>query len=183
MTPTLQNGFVRHILNSIARKRLSLTAAGLAYYFLMSLFPAVVLATTLSSYVPLRNGVQDAMAFLYYVMPQQGESMIRDIVRRIGTRHTGLLSIAFVTTLWLASSAFKGVILSLDTAYGVENSRRPWVNRLVAPRADILDWGIAVASNPGNDSTDRSWRHGRDSYLAANLVGPRLLLSPLWGTA
>jgi len=96
--PTLQNGFVMLILSSIARKRLSLTAAGLAYYFLMSLFPAVALATTLSSYVPLRDGVQDAMAFLCHVMPQRGESMSRDIVRRIGTRRTGLLSIALVTT-------------------------------------------------------------------------------------
>ena len=67
-------------------------------HFLMSLFPAVVLATTLSSYVPLRDGVQDAMAFLCHVMPQRGESMSRDIVRRIGTRRTGLLSIALVTT-------------------------------------------------------------------------------------
>jgi hypothetical protein len=115
--------FLKQILGRIAGKQFSLTSAGLAYYFLMSLFPALVLLTTLSSYVPLRNAVDHSLGLIHYVMPEQSESMIRDMVRRLGTRRPGLLSVGFATTVWLASTAVKGIILSLDRAYRVIHSR------------------------------------------------------------
>ncbi len=147
----------KQILSRIARKQFSLTAAGLAYYFLMSLVPALVLLTTLSSYVPLQNAVDHSLGFLYYVMPHQSESMIRDMVRRIGTRRPGLLSVGFATTVWLASTAMKGIILSLDMAYGVTNSRPRWVTRFLALGLTLLIGALflsavlAITLWPAND--------------------------------
>jgi membrane protein len=58
--------------------------------------------------------------------------MISDLVMRIGSRSVGLLSIGFVTTLWLASTALKGVILSVDTTYGAKKARPAWITWALA---------------------------------------------------
>jgi uncharacterized BrkB/YihY/UPF0761 family membrane protein len=72
---------ITYILGRIARKSFSLTAAGLAYFFLMSLLPALILLSLLSSYLSLQNGVHDAMAFLSYVLPEQTESLLSKLAR------------------------------------------------------------------------------------------------------
>jgi len=150
--------FLKQILGRIARKQFSLTSAGLAYYFLMSLFPALVLLTTLSSYLPLRNAVDQSLGFIHYVMPEQSESMIRDMVRRIGTRRPELLSVGFATTVWLASTAVKGLILSLDRAYRVAPSRSRSVTRLLALGLTLfigtlfLLAVLAIALGPANEA-------------------------------
>ena len=66
------------------------------------------------------------MDLLSYILPEQGESTIAEVVKMIGARRVGLLSIGFVTTLWLASTALEGVILSIDSAYGSERRRTVW---------------------------------------------------------
>ena len=150
--------FLKQIFGRIARKQFSLTSAGLAYYFLMSLFPALVLLTTLSSYLPLRNAVDHSLGFIHYVMPDQSESMIRDMVRRIGTRRPGLLSVGFATTVWLASTAVKGIILSLDRGYRVVHSRPRSVTRLLALGLTLLIGTLfllavlAIALGPANEA-------------------------------
>jgi len=150
--------FLKQILSRIARKQFSLTSAGLAYYFLMSLFPALVLLTTLSSYLPLRNAVDQSLGLIHYVMPEQAESMIHDMVRRLGTRRPGLLSVGFATTVWLASTAVKGIILSLDRAYRVAHSRPRSVTRLLALGLTLLIGTLfllavlAIALGPANEA-------------------------------
>ena len=82
------------------------------------------------------------MALLSYVLPEQSASMIGDLARRIGSRSVGLWSIGFLTTLWLASTALKGVILSLDTAYGAGKARPRWKVRSLALGLTILMGGL-----------------------------------------
>src|SRR5215831_18620532 len=46
---------IKLVIRDAERKHLMLAAAGLAYYFLMSLFPALVLLTAGAAYLPLQN--------------------------------------------------------------------------------------------------------------------------------
>ena len=117
---------IKYVFGKVAKKSFLLTSAGLAYFFLMALVPALLLLSSLSNYLSLQNGVRDAMDFLSYMLPEQGESTIADVVKMIGARRVGLLSIGFVTTLWLASTALEGVILSIDSAYGSGKPRPVW---------------------------------------------------------
>jgi membrane protein len=117
---------IKYMFGRVAKKNFFLTAAGLAYFFLMALVPTLLLLSSLSNYLSLQSGVHDAMDFLSYMLPEQGESTIGDVVKMIGARRVGLLSIGFLTTLWLASTALEGVILSIDSAYGSKKSRSIW---------------------------------------------------------
>jgi membrane protein len=123
---------VEPIYRGFERKHLALVAAGLAYYFLMSLFPALVLLTAVVAHLPLQNGMQDATSFMAHMMPQQGLDLIGQTQTMIAPHRTGLLSLGIIATLWLTSKAVKGVIAGLDIVYDVSIPRSLWINRILA---------------------------------------------------
>jgi membrane protein len=116
----------------IERKHLPLVAAGLAFYFQMSLFPALVLLAAVMAYMPQENGVHGATSLLAHVIPRQGVSILESALTTISPYRTGLLSFGLVTALWLASIGSKGLIAGLDIVYNVHRPRPLWINRILA---------------------------------------------------
>ena len=116
----------------IEKKNLPLAAAGIAYYLLLSLFPALALLSAVLSYLPVRNGLREATSLLGYVIPPQVVRPIEETLAQITPHRGALLSFGLVTTLWLASIAFKGLILGLDMVHGSNMQRPLWVSRILA---------------------------------------------------
>jgi membrane protein len=129
------------MMRDLEKKHLMLVAAGLAYYFLMSLFPALVLLTAGLAYLPQQNGSEEFTSFLAHVVPPQGLSLLEDILATITPHRSGLLSIGIVTALWLASAGGQAIISSLDLVYEVAAPRPMWVNRILACG---LTFGVGV---------------------------------------
>lgn len=125
-------GIVVGVLRDFERKHLSLIAAGLAYNFVMSLLPALLLLTSLAAYLPLQNGVYGLISFLSPLIPPQTMELIPQILEKIGSHRAGLLSFASITTLWLTSVSTKSIIAGLDIVYEVPVPRRVWTNRILA---------------------------------------------------
>ena len=123
---------IRDIWRDIEKKNLPLAAAGIAYYLLLSLFPALALLTAALSYLPVQNGLREATSVLGYVIPPQVVTLIEELLTRITPHRGALLSFGLVTTLWLASIAFKGLILGLDMVHGSNMQRPLWVSRILA---------------------------------------------------
>ena len=123
---------IRDIWRDIEKKNLPLAAAGIAYYLLLSLFPALTLLSAVLSYLPVQNGLREAMSVLGYVIPPQVMTLIEQLLTRITPHRAALLSFGLVTTLWLASIAFKGLILCLDMVHGSNRQRPLWVSRILA---------------------------------------------------
>ena len=114
------------------RKHLSLIAAGLAYYFLMSLSPALLLLVGVVSYLPLQDATRRATSFIAHMMPPQGLSLIEPMLATISSHRTGIVSFGIVVSLWLASIGAKGIIAGLDLVYEVRTPRPLWINRIFA---------------------------------------------------
>jgi len=72
------------------------------------------------------------MSVLGYVIPPQVLTLIEELLTRITPHRGALLSFGLVTTLWLASIAFKGLILGLDMVHGSNMQRPLWVTRILA---------------------------------------------------
>ena len=123
---------VREIWRDIETKNLPLAAAGIAYYLLLSLFPALALLSAVLSYLPVQNGLWEATSFLGYVIPPQVITQIEELLTRITPHRGALLSFGLITTLWLASVAFKGLILGLDLVHDSNVQRPIWVTRILA---------------------------------------------------
>ena len=124
--------FIILVFRGFERKHLSLIAAGLAYYFMMALFPALVLLTAVVAFLPLENGMQGATSFISHVIPRQGLALLEPMLATIGTHRTGLLSLGIITSLWLTSKGAKGIIGGLDIVYEVSAPRSLWINRILA---------------------------------------------------
>ena len=124
--------FATLVFKGFERKHLALIAAGLAYYFVMSLVPALVLLTAVVAYLPLQNATQGANSFIAHVIPRQGLDLIEPILTTITPHRTGLLSFGIIATLWLTSKSVKGIIAGLDIVYEVRTPRSIWINRILA---------------------------------------------------
>lgn len=120
------------IFAGFERKHLQLVSAGLAYFFLMSLFPALVLLTAVAAYLPIQDGAQRATSFMAHVIPHQSLALLGPILTSITPHRTGLLWLGMVTTLWLTSVGVKAVIAGLDIVYEVHAPRSLWTNRFIA---------------------------------------------------
>lgn len=120
------------IFKNVERKHLWLISAGLTYYFLMSLFPALAVLAAVIAYLPLRAGMEDVEAFLGYVMPPPAMSLFLQFVASVRLHRGGLLSFGIIAAIWLSSKAVKGIIAGLDIVHEVSEPRRLWTNRILA---------------------------------------------------
>jgi membrane protein len=126
------SSFTIRVLRNIERKHLWLLAAGLAYYFIMSLFPALILVAAVAAYLPIQEGLQVATTFLGYVLPPPAMSLFSQLLTSIRTHRAGLLSFGIIVLVWLSSKGIKGIIAGLDIVHEVRAPRRVWTNRALA---------------------------------------------------
>jgi membrane protein len=114
-------------------------AAELAYFFLLTLFPLLIILLSLFSFLP---GIQEALrGWLENVMPPQAMALVEGWLRDfVGQRSGGLLSLALLFALWTASTGMGAVIGTLNAAYQVKETRPLW-------QIAILSVGLTLASS------------------------------------
>lgn len=116
-------------------------AAQLAYYFLMSLFPFLILTVTLLGYLPFNS--EDVFNLIKHVTPPDTYEMIQNNLTVIlDGNKGGVLSISLITTLYLASVAFRSIIHIMDDAYRVEEDRPLWKEAILGL---FLMFGLLLA--------------------------------------
>ena len=130
----------RAIKETIADDVLSL-AAQQAYYFFFSLFPALLTLIAVASFFPLVNLTDEVIRTLGRVAPPELISIINDQLLKISeNKNGGLLTFAFLLTLWSSSGAMVSIITTLNAAYDI-NECRSWLR--VRLTAILLTIGLA----------------------------------------
>ncbi|MBA4493613.1 YihY/virulence factor BrkB family protein [Paenactinomyces guangxiensis] len=100
-------------------------AAQLAYYFLLSLFPFLMLAVTLLGFLPVSS--QNILEMIRpYAPPTTYELIKTNLSVIMGEQRNSVLSISAVVTVYLASVGFQSIIRILDDAYLVKEDRPFW---------------------------------------------------------
>src|SRR5438270_11024278 len=85
-------------------------AAGLSYYFLLSLFPAMIFAAAVLGYLPLPNLFDQLLGGLSKVMPPDSMVVVRKTLQSVFTpNRAGLLSFGMLFTLWSTSGGFSAI--------------------------------------------------------------------------
>jgi len=123
---------IKSIFKGFERKHLALVAAGLAYYFLMSLVPALLVLAAAVGYLPFKDAMHRATSLMAHIVPPQGLDLMEQELAAMSQHRTGLLSLGVIATLWLTSLAVKGIIAGLDIVYEVHTLRALWINRILA---------------------------------------------------
>ena len=108
-------------------------AASLSYYFLFSLFPSLLFLTALLGMLPNTDLLERLMEYVDQALPGDAASVIRKTLAEIQRGSSGsLLSIGVLLALWSGSNGMGSVIVALNVAYDVEDTR-PWWRRRLSP--------------------------------------------------
>jgi membrane protein len=107
-------------------------AAELAYYFFLSLFPALLIAVALTSFFPA-NVLDQMIGWLGLFTPPDILTIIQTQLQQIrGAGHVSLLTFGVLGALWSSSSAMSAIIDTLNRAYGIKEARPWWRIQLLA---------------------------------------------------
>ena len=107
--------------------RVLAVAAGVTFYGLLALFPAITMFVSLYGLFADRATVGEHISMLSSLLPQGALGIITDQVKRIVDGGGATLSFAFISGLmlaaWSANAGMKAIIEALNIAYGVRESR------------------------------------------------------------
>jgi membrane protein len=107
-------------------------AAQLAYYFLLSLVPAIVCIVALASFLPPQT-IQEFVDSMRRVAPGDVIDIVREQLTALaGRSNQGVFTFGLLFALWSSSAAMVGMIDALNRAYDIEEGRPWWKVRLIA---------------------------------------------------
>lgn len=114
-------------------------AAALSYYFVMSLFPALIFLSAFVAYLPVPDLFNQALSLMSRFVPPDSMGVVRKVLSDVVTPNRGaFLSFGILGTLWAASGGFSAAIEALNIAYDVEETRPFWKVRPLAIGLTLL---------------------------------------------
>jgi membrane protein len=121
------------VYKELWRTRAFTIAAGLAFYFLLSLVPLLIVFASILRFLPLNSLVAQMLGLMAVLVPPDSMRMIMSVTLSVlEPGHTKLISFGILSYLWAATGGFSALIEALDIAYDVTDCRPWWRERLQA---------------------------------------------------
>lgn len=120
---------LKWFMNKFSENTLSVHAAHVVFFVMVSFFPFVMFFFTLLKYTPLTE--DNLIRLLDAVVPSNISGILTTWINEAYHQSSGtIISITVITTLWSGSKGFMGITYGLDKIYNVKNRRNWLVNRL-----------------------------------------------------
>ena len=117
------------VLHESSRDNIALVAAGMAFYAMLSVAPALAVIISVYGLLVTPEALQSQMLVLGSYLPDDAAELIQDqLAELVNTRDQRLgwsLAASALVSLWSASRAMKGLFGGLNAVYD-EVERRPW---------------------------------------------------------
>lgn len=111
--------------------QVSIHAAQVAFFIMISLFPFLMFSITLLQYTPISENV--ILTVVKSIIPGNLSNVILNWLKESYAASSGtILSITVITTLWAGSKGFSSIAFELDCIYEVPNRRNPILRRLLS---------------------------------------------------
>lgn len=124
---------LKGLINGVPTNNLFIMAAGLSYYFVIALFPGLLLLSVAASYLPLSDVSSHSFDLLSSFVPPSQLHLISKFMERAVVPHRGaLLTVGALGTLWAASSAFSSLTDAISISYEAPDTRPVWITRPIA---------------------------------------------------
>lgn len=115
------------VYRSAIENRILAVSAGITFYGLLAIFPAMAALLAIYGLFADIGAVQDQLSSLAGVLPDGAIEIIGDQVKRIASKGGSTLGLAFAisfaTSLWSANAGMKALIDGLNIAYGRTEKR------------------------------------------------------------
>jgi membrane protein len=109
-------------------------AAQLSYYFLLALFPLLLVLINILGYMAQEGTAfrEKLLSYLAAVMPRSAIALVRTTLDEISASSgSGKVSFGLLAALWAASNGMGAISDTLNTAYNVRETRSWWKVRLI----------------------------------------------------
>jgi len=124
-------------------------AAALSYYFVLSLFPALILLSAAVTYLPIPGLFNQILEFMGRCLPADTMNLVRGVLADIISPNRGaFLSFGILGTLWAVSGGFAATIEALDIAYGIDDDRSFWETRPLAIALALVTGALLLIAMP-----------------------------------
>lgn len=124
---------LRRTYVNVQRKHTTQMAAGLSYYFVMSLFPLLIVFAATVAFLPVPNLFDQALLLAGRFVPPDSMGLVKAVLRQVITPSRGkFLSLGLLGTIWAASGGFASMMEALNVAYDVREKRPFWKTRSLA---------------------------------------------------
>jgi membrane protein len=108
-------------------------AAQLAFYFFLSVFPALLFVVALLGYLPIHTRFATVISELEAFLPPEILQFLgAQLDAALAGGQGGLLTIGVIGAIWSSSSAVTAIITALNRAYDIEEWRPWWKRRIIA---------------------------------------------------
>ena len=156
------HGLLGRTLRASTTDRVSLAAAGCAFYATLALFPAISMLISVAGMILDPVTAEQQLAVLSGLLPSPAFALIEDRVHQLVDHSTGALSlplaISFLLTFWSSASGSKSVLSAVNVAYDV-TEQRPFLRfqaiglamTLVSVLCAILAIGVLLLLPPAID--------------------------------
>lgn len=126
----------RSVWKEVKGDNLSLVAAGVGFYSLLAIFPAIGAIVALYGLAVEPQTVQEHLGFLRSVLPRDAYQLLADQVRELTSHEDVKLGFGFVAglalSMWSASRAIIAMITAMNIAYEEDEERNFFVLNLIA---------------------------------------------------
>lgn len=116
----------------IAEERIVLIAAGVTFYLLLALFPALAALVSIYGLVADPSAIGTHVGILEVLLPPGSYDLIMDQLKSLTTQKTSTLSIGFLVSLfvslWSAANGMAALFDAMNVAYG-EREKRGFLSR------------------------------------------------------
>ena len=147
MTASTAKQALRRTCDGILKHHLLQASAALSYYFVLLVFPALILLSAIMGFIPFPDLFARGIAVIGRVVPADSMRMVYSVIGDILSAHReAWLSFGTLGTIWVASSAFDATIEALDIAYDVVDDRPLWKTRLLAVGLAVIIGVLALAA-------------------------------------
>lgn len=118
---------LRRVNTRLGKDHISIVAAGVAFYGMLAIFPALAALVSIYALIADPADIQNQMAALKGVVPEEVHGILTRQLQQIAGRSGGALGIgalvAILAALWSAAKGTKALIIALNIAYGEEEGR------------------------------------------------------------
>jgi membrane protein len=115
------------VTEEVSKDNLSLVAAGVAFYLILALFPALVAIVSIYGLVTSPQQIQEQITTMSDALPQDAQSIIQEQLTAIATTAGSALGFGAIGgllfTLWSASKGMQALMTSLNITYDEEETR------------------------------------------------------------
>ncbi|WP_028389909.1 YihY/virulence factor BrkB family protein [Bacillus cihuensis] len=133
--------FGKELKNKVKEDRATGLAAEQAYYYLLSLFPLLILLLSILPYLNIEP--QQAINFMNHFLPSETTGVLAETIIEVVTKsYGGLFTIGIIGTIWSASKGMNAFMHAMNVAFDVKETRNFIMARLISI---ALTLGLIVA--------------------------------------